>query len=110
MLAWTGVAIACAGPTAALTATVLMTRAASMATTVRVNFDCDDIFILPFARLIPAGSCHLLIKERANPEKLPKTSVADGGWENLPTKYWRGIPNLGWNIRHDRRVLASTDQ
>jgi hypothetical protein len=35
-------ALAEAGPTAAPTATVLMTSAAAMATRVRVNGDCDD--------------------------------------------------------------------
>ena len=47
------------GLTAAPTATVLMTSAAAMAISVRVNGDCEDIQILPFrpADLI-AGSCH----------------------------------------------------
>jgi hypothetical protein len=43
-----GLATAWAGPTAALTATVLIASAATMATRVRVNCDCDDIFNLPF--------------------------------------------------------------
>ena len=40
-----GLALAEAGPTAAPTATVLMTSAAAMATRVRVKDDCDDILI-----------------------------------------------------------------
>ena len=45
MLTFIGLALAEAGPTAAPTATVLMTTAATIATKVRVNWDCDDILI-----------------------------------------------------------------
>ena len=45
----TGLALAEAGPTAAPTATMLMTSAPIMATRVRVKCDCDDIEILLFS-------------------------------------------------------------
>src|SRR6185295_12896853 len=68
---FTGAALAWAGPTAAPTVTLLM---ATTATRVRLN--CDDIFSSPFFG--PSGlsgePCPFLIKTRANPAKLPKTT------------------------------------
>src|SRR4051794_17098693 len=96
MLTCAGLATAWAGPTAAPTATVLMTSAAAMATRVRVNCDCDDISNLPFDPLdLLAGRCSLLIKERANPAKLQKTTHQDGPWRIFPTNNWWRIPTVG---------------
>jgi hypothetical protein len=47
---WMGLALAWAGPTAAPIAIVLIASAAAM-TRVRVNGDCDDIFILLVGRV-----------------------------------------------------------
>jgi hypothetical protein len=52
MLTFTGLAFAEAGPTAAPTATVLITTAAAMAIRVRVNCDCEDILISLFDPLL----------------------------------------------------------
>src|SRR5437870_13367043 len=60
-LTLTGLATAWAGPTAAPTATVLMTSAATMATRVRVNCDCDDISNLPFS-----GPLHIVVRASAD--------------------------------------------
>ena len=57
-------------------AIVLMKSAAASAVRVRVNCDCDDIGNLPFLdRDYCAARCIVLIKERANPGKLPKITV-----------------------------------
>ena len=53
MVTFTGLAFAWAGPTAAPMATVLMASAATMATSVRVIGDCDDISNLPFLGSLP---------------------------------------------------------
>ena len=66
-----------------------------MATSVRVNCDCDDISNLPFSvRLVVAGRCTRLIKERANPGKLRKMRCWQApDWRNFPTKSWCGFPS-----------------
>jgi hypothetical protein len=85
-----GLAFAEAGPTAAPTATVLMTSAAAMAMRVRVNCDCDDIFNLPLStrrlgwRPMPAtnqGACQSRktaknITEKCNVADFPNQELA----------------------------------
>ena len=75
MLTCVGAALAATGPTAALTATVLIASAAVMATSVRENCDRTDISLSPFLGPVEkrGGSCRVIIKERANPAKLRKT-------------------------------------
>ena len=70
---------ASAGPTAEPTAIVLIKSAAKAATSVRVNFDFDDIFNLPFGGRLDscAVRCPFPIKSRANPANPPKTPLAN---------------------------------
>ena len=107
MLTFTGAAFAEAGPTAAPTATVLMTSAAAMATRVRVNCDCDDILISLFIGGRLTCRCTFLIKERANPGKLRKTKPRPPPWGfSQPKVGAKSQPSDG-NIRHVRRVEPS---
>jgi hypothetical protein len=98
-------ALAEAGPTAAPTATVLMKSAAAMATRVRVKGDCDDIE-LSFSRPpLFAGRCQLLIKERANPGKLPKKPVERMRLVDFPNQELAANPNRGVGTFATRSAL-----
>jgi len=86
MLTFTGLALAEAGPTAAPTATVLMTSAAAMATRVRVKDDCDDILISLFTGRVACGPMNDTNQGACQSQKTAENAYQSGAVAEFPNQ------------------------
>jgi hypothetical protein len=90
-----GLATAWAGPTAAPIATVLMTSAAAMATSVRVNDDCDDIDNLLFRPLLSCGPMPIPNQGACHSQKSAKNVTQCCAVAHFPSQILVSFPNPG---------------
>src|SRR6476619_5586727 len=97
MLTFRGLACAEAGPTAAPTATVLITSAAATAIRVRVNCDCDDIGTLLFSpAFFSDGPMPFPNQGACQSRKTAKNDEPSGRIAHFATKTWRITPTWNW--------------
>ena len=103
-------ALAWAGPTAALTATALITSAAARATRVRVNCDCDDIFVSLFADWFDCRPMNKTNQGACQSRKSAKNCGIAGKVAGIPNQELARFPNSRPGKSAARAPLATTER